>query len=316
MRGSAGRQTWVAGVAVEHDAYRAIDLPQFSHAFTVPGVFGQDDIAFAPWLSISVSGRLDHHSEYGTFLSPRLAVLLRSGEWNSRVSVGTGFFGPSALTEETEAAGLTRLSIPTALRAEQGRSFSFDLTRARGPFSATATVFASRVAHPIRVERSTSYVLTNSPDPTSNAGAEWLGTFRHEPFALTTTYTYVRSLERDHAGTRDVRVDTAPQRGTGRDVGTRRRGRVGLELYYTGTQRLEANPYADRSEPYVILGLLAEKQFGPVRLFVNGENLTGVRQTRWQPLVRPDRAPDGRWTVDAWAPLEGRNVNGGIRVRF
>jgi iron complex outermembrane receptor protein len=53
-----------------------------------------------------------------------------------------------------------------------------------------------------------------------------------------------------------------------------------------------------------------------MRLLINGENLTGVRQTRWDPLIRPTRAPDGRWTVDAWAPLEGRNVNGGIRVRF
>jgi len=32
--------------------------------------------------------------------------------------------------------------------------------------------------------------------------------------------------------------------------------------------------------------------------------------------IRPDRAADGRWTVDAWAPLEGRNINGGLRVRF
>jgi hypothetical protein len=66
----------------------------------------------------------------------------------------------------------------------------------------------------------------------------------------------------------------------------------------------------------VIIGALTERQFGRFRLFVNGENLTGVRQTRWDPLLRPTRAPDGRWTVDAWAPLEGRNVNGGIRVTF
>jgi iron complex outermembrane receptor protein len=316
VRGSAGRHTWVGGVAVEHDAYRAIDLSRFSHTFTVPGVFGQDDIAFAPWLSVSLSGRLDHHSQYGTFLSPRLAVLLRSGDWNSRVSVGTGFFGPSALTEETEAAGLTRLSIPTALRAEQGRSFSIDVTRTRGPFSSTATLFASRVVHPIRVERSAGFVLMNASDPTSNVGAEWLGTIRHEPYALTTTYTYVRSRERDTTGTHDVPL--TPRHSAGL-VGMWERedvGRVGLELYYTGTQRLEANPFAERSEPYVILGLLAEKQFGRLRVFVNGENLTGVRQTGWQPLLRPDRAPDGRWTVDAWAPLEGRNVNGGIRFRF
>ena len=316
VRGAAGHHTWVGGVAVEHEAYRANDVPRFDHTFVVPGVFGQDDIAFAPWLSVSMSGRLDHHSEYGTFFSPRLAVLLRSGEWHGRVSAGTGFFGPSALTEETEAAGLTRLSIPTALRAEQGRSFSIDVTRTRGPFSATATIFASRVAHPIRVERSTSFVLTNAADPTTNAGAEWLGTIRHAPFSLTTTYTYVRSRERDTSETRDVPLTPRHSAGI---VGMWEReeiGRVGLELYYTGAQRLEANPFGDRSEPYVIAGLLAEKQFGRVRVFINGENLTNVRQTRWQPVIRPARAPDGRWTVDAWAPLEGRNVNGGLRVGF
>ena len=66
----------------------------------------------------------------------------------------------------------------------------------------------------------------------------------------------------------------------------------------------------------MILGLLAEKQFGPIRLFVNGENLMGGRQTRSDPLLLTTRAVDGRWTVDAWAPLEGRNINGGLRVRF
>ena len=58
------------------------------------------------------------------------------------------------------------------------------------------------------------------------------------------------------------------------------------------------------SEPYMIVGLLAKKQFGRIRLFINGENLTPVRQTRWDPLLLQARAVDGRWTVDAWAPLE------------
>jgi iron complex outermembrane receptor protein len=93
-------------------------------------------------------------------------------------------------------------------------------------------------------------------------------------------------------------------------------GRIGVEWYYTGRQTLEENPYRATSEPYTILGLLAEKQFGRVRLFINGENLTGVRQTRWDPMLRPDRSADGRWTVDAWAPLDGRNINGGLRLTF
>ena len=32
--------------------------------------------------------------------------------------------------------------------------------------------------------------------------------------------------------------------------------------------------------------------------------------------VRPGRAADGRWTVDAWALLVGRVVNGGLRLEF
>ena len=317
VRGAAGRHAWVVGAAVERDTYRPTDLPQFATQFTIPGAFVQDDVELASWVSLSASARLDHHSQYGTFLSPRVAALFRSGRWNSRVSIGTGFFGPDALTEETEAAGLSRLTIPESLRAEEGRSASFDVTRTDGPLSYTLTLFASRVQHPIQVERTVAYSLRNAAEPATNAGAEVLATLRREPFALTGTYTYVRAREHDAEQGR-LDAPLTPRHSAG-FVGMWERenvGRVGLEVYYTGVQRLEANPFSERSEPYVILGLLAERQFGTWRLFVNGENLTSVRQTRWQPLVRPDRAPDGRWTVDAWAPLEGRNVNGGIRVRF
>ena len=139
-----------------------------------------------------------------------------------------------------------------------------------------------------------------------------MGTLRKEPFSVTATYTYVRARETVDAIEQDVPL--TPRHSAGivgmweaEDV-----GRVGIEWYYTGRQSLEENPYRAVSEPYMILGLLAEKQFGRVRLFVNGENLTGVRQTRWDPLLLPTRAVDGRWTVDAWAPLEGRNINGGL----
>jgi outer membrane receptor for ferrienterochelin and colicins len=316
IRGTAGKQTWVGGIAVERDAYSPRDVPQFEYAFVVPGAFGQYDYIITPAVSLSTSGRLDVHSEYGTFFSPRVSVLARSGRWTSRASVGAGFFASTPLTEETEAAGLTRLHIERPLDAERGLSASFDLTRTDGPFSYTATLFGSRITDPIHVARSPGYVLRNLVDPTTNVGAELLGTFRKEPFAVTATYTYV--LARETVDGNEVDVPQTPRHSSGiigmwekEDV-----GRVGIEWYYTGRQTVEENPYRTVSEPYMILGLLAERQFGKLRVFVNGENLTGIRQTRWDPLLRPSRAVDGRWTVDAWAPLEGRNVNGGVRVRF
>ena len=53
-----------------------------------------------------------------------------------------------------------------------------------------------------------------------------------------------------------------------------------------------------------------------VNLFINAENLLDVRQTKHDPLIVPAARPDGRWTVDAWAPLDGRVINGGLRVAF
>jgi iron complex outermembrane receptor protein len=316
IRGTAGRQTWVAGFAFERDAYEPRDLRRFAYTFTVPGVFVQHDVNVASALSLSSSGRVDVHSEYGTFVSPRISALARARGWTSRLSVGTGFFAPTPITEETEAAGLSRLEVRQPLDAERGLSASFDLSRTEGPLSYTATLFASRISDPVHVQRSPSYVLRNLPDPTTNVGVELLGTLRQEPFSLTATYTYVRARETVDATDEDVPL--TPRHSAGivgmwekEDV-----GRAGIEWYYTGRQRLEENPYRAVSEPYMILGLLVEKQHGRIRLFVNGENLTGVRQTRWAPLLRPARAPDGRWTVDAWAPLEGRNINGGLRVRF
>ena len=79
---------------------------------------------------------------------------------------------------------------------------------------------------------------------------------------------------------------------------------------------MEANPHRDTSEPYTLTGLLIERRVGRLRLFVNLENLTDVRQQQWDPVLRSDRAVDGRWTVDAWAPLDGRVINGGVRVQF
>ena len=314
LRGSSGDHTWVGGVAVEHDVYDPTDVPRFAYRYVTPGIFVQDDIDIRPWLAMSMSGRVDHHSEYGWFLSPRVSALFRSGDWSTRMSAGSGFFGPSALTEETEAAGLTRLTVEGPLRSERGRSASIDVTHTRGALSSTVTLFGSHITDPVQVDRQ-AYLLRNLAKPTTNVGVDLLGIFRQPPLAVTASYTYVRS--RETVGDLSHDVAQTPRHSIGLVTMVENAdGRIGLEVYYTGRQRLEDNPYRDTGDSYVIVGLLVERRVGRFRLFVNGENLTDVRQSRWDPMLRPGRASDGRWTVDGWAPVDGRVINGGVRVQF
>jgi iron complex outermembrane receptor protein len=316
VRRGAGRHTLVGGLAIERDRFQPVDLPRYAYTFTVPGVFVQDELDVARWLAVSASARLDRHSRFGTFVSPRLSGLVRHGSWSSRLSFGTGFSAPTPVTEETEATGLSRLTVIGPLKPERGRSASFDLTRAHGPLSATVTLFHSTVVDPVEVERTERFVLTNVPAPATNRGVEALAIWKAEDFSLIANYAYVRSQETTDEGRVDVPL--TPRHSVGLDAAWEWEGagRVGVEWFYTGTQRLDANPYRAVSRPYSVFGVLATRRMRRALLFINGENLTDVRQSRWEPLVRPARGVDGRWTVDAWAPLEGRTINGGVRLTF
>jgi hypothetical protein len=67
---------------------------------------------------------------------------------------------------------------------------------------------------------------------------------------------------------------------------------------------------------FVELNALAEARFGDVAIFVNAINLTNVRQTNYDPLLRPSPGPGGNPITDVWAPLDGRTFNLGIRAEL
>jgi iron complex outermembrane receptor protein len=62
--------------------------------------------------------------------------------------------------------------------------------------------------------------------------------------------------------------------------------------------------------------VLGEIVLGRASVFLNAENLLGIRQTKYDPLLRPTRSPHERWTVDVWGPTEGFVLNGGVRFRL
>jgi outer membrane receptor for ferrienterochelin and colicins len=322
--GTDQRHTWTAGTAFQSDIYRARELSSFNYTYVVPAGFVQDDYSLNSQITLSGSARLDVHNKYGAFLNPRLSALVRMPHrLTARISTGTGVFAPTPFTEETEASGLSRLGPLQNLQAERAVSASGDLGWASAHLELNGTFFISRIRHALMLREvagttTETMEIFNSPQQIRTAGSELLARLRGGDFNLVVTHTFIHSTELDprEADRRDVPLTpkyTAGVVGTWEKEG---RGRVGIEMFYTGEQRLDENPYRARSVPYWIFGLLIERRFGRARFFVNAENLGNVKQTRYDRLIRPTQHFDGRWTVDAWAPLDGRVINGGLRWNF
>lgn len=319
LTGAALRGVWVLGAAYQHEQYANADVNGFDYTFTTPGLFAQHTVDLGP-VALSGSGRVDGHSEYGTQVSPRLSALVRLDDgWSLRASLGEGFFAPTPFTEEVEAVGLSRLSVLTGLGAERGRSASFDVSRSVGDIELLASLFGSRITNPVAARASThvpdGIELVALARPTTTTGVELALRAHPEPFHFSVGYTWLQSREDN------------PELGVRRDVALNPRhsvgalaawekddvGRAGIELYFTGRQALADDPFSNESEAYVHLGVLVERHIGPVRVFINGENLLDYRQTRTASLLRPQIGAGGRATTDVWGPLEGRVVNIGLR---
>ncbi|MEM7079863.1 MAG: TonB-dependent receptor [Pseudomonadota bacterium] len=318
--GTSTMSSWVGGVAYQTDRYASDTFPRFDYDYEAPAAFFQVDRDLGANLSLAGSARWDAHSDYGAQFSPRVSLLYRPGDWTVRASWGRGFYAPTPFIEATEAAGLSQLEALPRLAAESAETLSVDIGYAAGGLETGLTLFGSNIedAVQLQVGSAQSVRLDNQDGITRTRGIEALMRWRRPPFVVTASYLYLDSSEPivANAGRRSVPLTPRHSAGLVAMWEDHDRGRVGLELYYTGEQSLDDNPFRRRSEAYLHIGLLGEIVLGRYRLFLNLENLLGVRQSREDPLLRALRTPAGSWTVDAWAPLEGFIANAGVRVKF
>ncbi len=317
VNGTQSGHSWTFGTALQSDLYRSREFGQFNYTYLTPALFAQDEYKVSSRLTLSASGRADFQNKYGNFFNPRVSALIRlSRDLTARFSTGTGVFTPTPFTEETEATGLSRLKPLQNIKAERAWSTSADLGWKHSWLELNATAFGSRIRNATGLTRNLEIV--NATEPTRTVGSEFFARIRGDDFSLVLTHAFVHSTEFDVKDRQRRLVPLTPDHTAGIDLlwEKEKRIRIGIEAFYTGRQQLDDNPYRSESKPYWVFGILIERQFGPARIFLNAEDLADFRQTRYDPLVRPSPSFDGRQTVDAWSPLEGRAINAGIRFGF
>ena len=318
-----GIHDWTVGAAFQYDDLSVPDVAGVGHVYTAPAVFAQDEFSPAPWVSISASARVDAHSEFGTFVSPRLSALFRLDPAVSlRASLGTGYAPATPLVDEVEDIGFGALEPLGRLRAETAASGSLDLKWVLKPFEINLSAFSSEIRHPLDAEPAAvpgRVQIVNDGEPFQVNGAEVLVGCVIDDLHLLLNTTWLHATEQGPSGRQDTELLPQLTSEVAAIFEFEGRGRAGFEISYTGPQSVHDDPFLTRTPSLLEINALAELTLGRFSIFVNALNLTDANQQDQNPLLRSAGAPPGLGgnpVVDAWAPLVGRNFNLGIRAEL
>ena len=307
----------IAGLAFEHDGLNASQVPGVGYEYNVPAAFVQDEFAPWSWLTIAASARVDAQNDYGTYVSPNLSALLHAqGAWSLRAAVADGFTAPTPQLEDIQSTSLATLLPLHNLHAERARTASLDARWADEGWDVNVSAYTSEIRDPLEViavgER---FELVNDPGIRRAPGTEVVVMYRLGPLESIASWNRVYATQTAATGIPSA-VPLVPHSTAqiGTILESEKRGRVGLEVEYTGPQDLEDDPWRASSPGFIEFNALAEVRFGRLRLFFNALNLSNVRQSNWTPLLRPSPGPGGNPITEDWAPLTGRTFNAGLRI--
>lgn len=320
----AGEGRWVLGLNAitekfDQDQARA----GFDHDYSEEtlGAFGQYTLELSSLVVVEGGLRVDSHSDYGNFTLPRISVLLLpTDNLTMRLGGGYGYKTPNLFISEAEEIHFKALEPidPKAFEGETSKGVNLDINH-RLEISEELTLnsnlllFHTQINDALEiVQAGEHYRFDQIDNAVETEGAELNLTFNFGEVRYLLGYTYVDARHQTPFGSSALPL-VSPHRVNQVIMWEREDNfRVGFEAYYYGKQERE-NDTTGRS--YWFFGLMMEKQLSEsIKVFLNFENLADSRQTRYEDIYSGSLAnPTFR---GIYAPLDGRVLNGGVRVRF
>lgn len=298
----------------------AADLPRRNETRTTFGGYAQDSFDITEKLSLEAGFRLDAVKDYGVFALPRVSLLYRFTEHlSSRFSVGLGYKTPSMFTEEAETLLFQNvLPIGNTLEAERSRGGTFDVNYRNTigenfSYSINQMFFYTEIEDPLVLLPNPNgiFSFTNASQPAKSSGFETNVRLSYDIVKLFAGYTFTNAKAEYLAGDQFLPLTPKSKLNSALLFEKEENFKAGIEAYYTSSQFL-SNRF--RTEPYWVLGIFGEKSFGKYSLFINAENITDTRQSRFGQVVFP---PHQNPTFsEIYTHTEGRVFNGGIKIRL
>jgi iron complex outermembrane receptor protein len=320
----AGTNTeWVTGANLWTDRFSEgeDDRNPRNYSRLTTGIFVQNLANLTQWLSIESGLRGDYVENYGFALLPRVSALFKIGsKWTSRAGGGLGYKTPTLFTEESERVQYRNV-LPldhriNSLERSYGANADVNYrTSIAGQitFGINQLVFYTRLNRPLMLIplHDGNLQFQNIDGQIDTRGAETNVKIGYGDVKLFLGYTFTDAIV-TASGSRHQNPLTPKHRiNTVLMYEQEDRWRAGLEAYYNSRQRLNDGTFG---RDCWVFGAMAEKIWEHLSIFINLENFTDTRQTRFESIYT------GTITnptfKDIYAPLDGFVANAGIKLRF
>lgn len=314
---------WIAGFNFLTDDFKETQhqtIALRTYHYNTPGVFVQNTWSPIDKVTLETGVRVDHVQQYGFEILPRVSAMFKiTSKITARVGGGLGYKTPTVFNEEAEQIQFRNILPINQHKARTERStggnldFNYRTSLGELGFTMNQLFFYTRLQKPLVLVATTGTDLEfeNAAGHIETKGIETNLRFTYGDFKLFVGYTYAdvnsyfNDIKKWFPLTARHRLNNVLM------YEQEEKWKVGLEAYYFSRQQLKDGT---TGRSYWICGLMAERLWEKFSLFINFENFTDTRQTKFGPIYTG--SINDPVFKDIYAPVDGFVVNGGFKLRL
>lgn len=317
---SLPRASWVLGGNFLTDGFseKIQQNQDRDYYLNTVGVFLQHTWSPSSKITVESGLRGDHISTYGFEILPRISFLWKPlDNWTIRAGGGLGYKPPTVFTEESERLQFQNiLPIGSAARNERSAGTNLDVNFRTNIGAAGISInqlfFYTRLNRPLILSNSSfGLAFENALGHIDTKGSETnikisLGACKlFVGYTFADVNTHFNNAKRAQPLTARHRLNNVLM------YEVEEAWKIGLEAYYVSKQRLNDGT---TGRSYWVTGFMAEKFWQKFSIFINFENFSNTRQTKFDSIFTG--TIDNPVFRDIYAPVDGFVVNGGVKLRL
>ena len=304
------KSDWIFGGNFYSNSFKEKDNPTPRNQDNITfGAFANNTTDLSDKFILETGFRTDFVPNWGVFPLPRISLLWKANSnFSSRLGGGLGYKIPDMFTEEAATLNFENI-LPIDednLSAERSYGANIDFNY-KGRisddvrFSINQLFYVTSIDNALLLNEQSNgtYLFENANGAVLSRGAETNIKFTYDDFRWFLNYAYINTTL-NYLPNNPQKTLTPKHQAGSVIMYENDKWRIGYETYYTGSQRLSTG---FETQDFFTMGLLVQKHFKWVSPYINFENFTDRRQSRFSPeTLPPHQEPQ---FAEIYAPTDG-----------